>query len=233
MRALWLVLKLVKWDVLRELRRRETVLNMSLFALLLLFVLKLGLGPDRKVTDPLGPVVFWMTILFSGTVGLSQSLVAEREGGRLEGIVTAPVDLGFFYLAKVIATGLYVFLMELLVLGAYVLFFGYERWDLLAALLAVMGVFTAGYIGCGVLLAGMTAALRGGGEIVLRILLLPLMMPLLYLTLQVSESVFGVEVAGGFLGPPMALGTYLSVAGAFDAIYIASGFLIFPKVIEE
>ena len=55
MKALRLLLALVRWDVIREVRRRECVLNMSLFAFLVLFVGKLGLKPDM-VADPAGGV---------------------------------------------------------------------------------------------------------------------------------------------------------------------------------
>lgn len=235
-----LFFSLLKWDILREVRRKETVLNMALFAILILFLVKVGLGPGAapgsshaRVLAAVAPVVFWVTILFSGTVGLSQSLVVEREGARLAGLQMAPFDLGIFYLAKVAATWVYVILMELLVLAMYSMLFRFERWDLLGNLLVVLSLFTLGYIGLGVVLAAMTSALRGGGEIVLRVLLLPLMIPVLYLTLLVSENTMGVRIAGGALGDPLPLAQYVAIVGAFDAIYLTTGFLVFPKVIEE
>ena len=228
-----LFFELLKWDLLRELRRKETVINMSLFAMLLIFVLKLGLGTDAAIVEPVGPVVFWVTILFSGTVGLSQAFVTEQEEGRLAGVQLAPIELGVFYFSKVSSTWLYVLFMEVLVLAAFVTLFKFHRWDLLASVVAVMSVFTLGYIATGVVLASMTASLRGGGEIVLRILLFPLMMPILILTLRVSETVFAVPVASDAPGTPMELGRYLAIVGAFDVIYLTSGFLIFPKVLEE
>jgi hypothetical protein len=96
-----------------------------------------------------------------------------------------------------------------------------------------VGAFTLAYIACGVVLAAMTTSLRGGGEVVLRNLLIPLMLPLIWLTLRVSERVFGAVLAGGALGPPLKLGHYLAAALAFDTIYLAVGYILFPKVLEE
>ena len=233
MSALRLYWTLLRWDIVRELRRREIVLNMTLFAVLILFLMQIGLAHDKVLASTLGPVLLWVTILFTGTVGLSQSFAGERESGRLVGLQLAPLDLGVLYFAKVTAAWIYVMLMEVLVLGAYILLFNFNRWDLLGSILLVMAVFTLGYIAAGVVLSAMTTALRGGGELILRVLLLPLMIPVLYLTLRVSETVFDTVVAGGALGTPLELGTWLAIVGPVDLIYLTTGFLVFPKILEE
>ena len=223
----------IRWDFLRELRRKEIVLNMSLFAVLMLTIAQLGTSGDPAAMKSVGPVFFWMAIVFTGTVGLGQSFAAEREGGRLTGIQLAPIDLGIFYLAKVAATWVYMMLMSIALLGVYMLFFNFMRWDLIPSLLCSIGVFALGYSGAGIILSSMTTALRGGGEIVLRILILPLMVPVILLTLMASEATFGEQVAGGILGPPLALWKYTLTVLSLDAIYIATGYLVFPKIIEE
>ncbi len=228
-----LFFSLLKWDLLREMRRREIVLNMSLFAILMLTIAQMGTGGDSLVVSRVGPVFFWMAVVFTGTVGLSQSFAAEREGGLLSGIQLAPIDLGVFYLAKVVATWIYIMVMGLALLGVYILFFNFMRTDLYPALISVLAVFSLGYTGVGIILSSMTTALRGGGEIVLRILLLPLMVPIVYLTFMVSEATFGVAVANGILGPPLELWKYLLTILSLDAIYLTIGYLVFPKIIEE
>ena len=67
----------------------------------------------------------------------------------------------------------------------------------------------------------------------MRILLFPVMIPLIWLTLRVSQTVFETVLAAEALGPPLSLGAYLALALSFDAIYLAAGFLLFPKVLEE
>lgn len=228
-----LFFSMLRWDLLREIRRRDIVFNMALFAVLMLTIAQMGTSDDSMIMKSVGPVFFWMTIVFTGTVGLSQSFAAEREGGRLIGIQLAPIDLGIFYLAKVAATWIYIMLMGIALLGVYILFFNFMRWDLIPSLLSVVAVFSLGYTGAGIILSSMTTALRGGGEIVLRILILPLMVPVILLTLQVSEAIFGAPIAGGILGPPLELWKYLLTVFSLDAIYLTTGYLVFPKIVEE
>jgi len=236
MKAIRLFLALVRWDVLREVRRKDTVPNMVLFALIVLFLARMGLSPDvtgGRDSQGIGTVVFWITVLFAGTVGLGQSVATEREGNALAGILTSPVDTGVLYLAKVASTTLYVLILELATILLYgVLFDAWPRGSL-PGLIAVLLIFTLAYMAVGVVVAAMTTAVRGGGEVLLRILLFPLMIPMITLTLRVSETVFGTPVAGGTLGPPLDLGRYVGVGIAFDAVYLTTGFLLFPKILEE
>lgn len=239
MRSGWrLFVMFIKWDLVRELRRKEVVINMTLFSALILFIAQIGLGQhmedDLKVpVNHVAPVMFWIAIVFTGTVGLSQSFAAEREGARIAGLQLAPIDLGVFYLAKVVSTWLYVMIMSTVLIAVYVLFFNFEDYAALPSILLVAAVFTLGYIGAGVALSSMTTTLRGGGKIVLRILLVPLMMPSIFLTLDVSESIFGVEIANGGLGLPTSVPVYCAVVGSIDVIYILTGFLVFPKILED
>ena len=71
-----LFFSLLRWDLLRELRRREIVPNMTLFAILMLTIAQLGAGGDLVLFDgdkrieidipgKVGPVFFWMAIVFT------------------------------------------------------------------------------------------------------------------------------------------------------------------------
>ncbi len=233
MKAVSIFLKLLGWDLRREARRRETLPNMLLFALLVLFLARVGVDSEARVSSSVGPVFFWVAILFAGTVGLSQSFAQEREGGALGGIVTSPIDLGTFYLAKVAAASIYVTLLEIALLLVYGIFFAFPPTEQLVKLFGAMMLFTLGYMGAGVVLAAMTTTLRGGGEVVLRIVLVPLMIPFLWIILRQSALFFQTEIAGGVLGGPLRSSHFFVFCVALDAVYLATGYLLFPKVLEE
>lgn len=233
MKELRLFFLLLLWDLRREMRRRETVPNMLLFSLLVLFLARLGVDSEARISGSVGPVFFWVTILFAGTIGLSQSFASEREGGALLGILISPTDMGLFYLAKVAATTIYVFLLEVILLGVHGLLFGFTFVAALPQLLLALALFTLGYMGAGVVLAAMTTTLRGGGEVVLRIVLVPLMIPFLWILLRQSQLFFGAEIAGGVLGGTLEPEHFFTFCAALDAVYLACGFLLFPKVLEE
>ena len=243
MSALRLFGRLLYWDVLREVRRRETIPNMTLFAILVLFIGIMGVGTDRDAAlrgegaltgagGGMGPVLFWVAILFAGTIGLSLTFAAEREGNRLVGIVTAPIDLGLFYLVKVASAWLYVTAMEILVTVVYMIFFNFWPGDRLLEFAAVLAGFTLTYMAAGVLLASLTAQLGAAGEVVLRILAIPFMLPVIWVTLRVSAEVFNTPIAGGSL-EPMDVGHYLGFTGALSTIYLTAGYVLFPLVVEE
>jgi heme exporter protein B len=233
MRSLRLFGALFRWDVVREVRRRDSIPNMVLFALLVLFVSHVGIGTDREMVTAVGPVMFWIAVLFSGTVGLARSFSIEREGDSLGAILTSPADLGLFYLAKVAATWAYVMVMSVAALGIYSILFGFSAWDRLGLILGAVAVFSLAYVAIGVVLAAMTSSTGGSAEVLLRILLIPLMIPLILLVLRTSERLFDAVIAGGALGPPIHPIHFFAAALAFDTIYLCAGYLLFPKVLEE
>jgi heme exporter protein B len=237
-------LAITRWDLVLELRRREAVLNMTLFAVLILFIASYSLqmsafefaeryrltegDAQAFIREEFGPLILWISILFSGTVGLSRAFAVEKEGGALTGVLISPIDPGSFYLAKALATWIYVMVMELLVLVAYIVLFNFSRWDRLPLLLLSMGLFTISYVAAGTVIAALTHSLRGG-EVVLRILLFPIMIPAVIIVTQAGKFVFSPQAPPDALGPGKSLLSLL----ALGTIYTCIGFVLFPKVVEE
>lgn len=224
---------LVRWDLAVEFRRKEASLNMCLFALLLLFIGSYAVAEKTELVDDFGPIFYWIAIIFSGTVGLSRAFLPERENGALSAIVTSPVDPGLIYLAKVVAVWIYVLVMALLVLGSYVILFDFEIYerhlDRALPLLGTTALFVLVYVSPGVLLGAMTAGLQGG-EVVLRILLFPLLLPAIIVVLSANARLFtDPELPITHTSPATAMGTL----GGLAAIYLASCTLLFPRVVEE
>jgi len=228
MTALRSFLAIVKWDVVLELRRREAVLNMSLFAVLILFIASYALSSRPDLLGEIGPLFLWISILFAGTVGLSRAFAVEKEGGALAGVLVSPLDPGLFYLAKVVATWIYVMAMEVLVVAAYVILFDFTRWERLWLLLVTMALFTFAYVAAGTVIAALTSTLRGG-EVVLRILLFPIMIPAVMVVLQAGQAIFPEA-------PRMEAGRVARVVGGLvplGVMYLSVGYVLFPKIVEE
>ncbi len=229
---------LLRWDIAVELRRKEATLNMCLFAGLMLFVGSYAISGDPDLQDEFGPIFYWLAIVFSGTVGLSRAFMIEKEQGALSGLLLAPVDPGVLYLAKVAATWIYVMFMSGVVLLAYVPLFDYELsgdgfgpWWRLGALGVVTALFVLGYVATGVLVAAMTTGLRGG-EVILRTLLFPLMMPAIVIAFAANPRIFHKLETWEI---PATWSPWVAAAalGAFAAIYLSSSFLLFGNVMEE
>ena len=220
---------LIRWDLVIELRRPVSTLNMTIFSLLLLFVGSYAVSTKTEIHEVFGPVYFWTVVLFAGTIGLSRAFAVDRENAAISGILVAPVEAGVCYLAKVVSTWLYVMVMELLLFAAYAVFFDFNHWKGVGALLAIMASFTLTYVALGVVLSAISSNIRAG-EVVLRILIVPLMIPALVVVLVSQEGTFWHRPDGSAnLAPSLCAVALL----AMGAIYLTSGYLLFPKVVEE
>src|SRR5574342_313793 len=88
----------IVWKDLRaELRSKELISSMIVFALLviLIFNFALELKPAARAESAAG--VLWVTTIFTATLGLNRSLAAEKDRGSLDGLLLAPIDRSAVY----------------------------------------------------------------------------------------------------------------------------------------
>ena len=105
---------LVWKDVLIDLRRKDNLLSMLLFAILTLLVFQFALGEDPKLFLTAFPGIIWIIFLMSGVLGLGKSFVQEMETGCMGGLLTAPVDRSVLFLGKMLANTLFLLVTQLL-----------------------------------------------------------------------------------------------------------------------
>ena len=105
---------LVWKDVLIDLRRKDNLLSMLLFAILTLLVFQFALGEEPKMFLMALPGVIWIVFLLSGVLGLGKSYVQEMETGCMGGLLTAPVDRSVLFLGKMLANTLFLLFSQLL-----------------------------------------------------------------------------------------------------------------------
>src|SRR5688500_19879782 len=86
-------------DLRLELRTRESVPAMALFALTTFVIFHFALD-RRSVEGELAAGVLWVTLLFAAVLGISRLFVAEREQGGFDGFLLAPVDRTSLFVAK-------------------------------------------------------------------------------------------------------------------------------------
>ena len=112
-RAVWLILRK---DILIELRTREVLATMGLFALLLVVVFAFAFSMDKTRAQLVGPGIIWVTILFSGTLGLYRLFDRERDHAAMAGLLLAPGGAISVYIAKVLGLVLFITVTEIVVL---------------------------------------------------------------------------------------------------------------------
>lgn len=202
---------LARKDLLLELRGRETLPAMALFAVASLVAFRFAL-PAEQERAALG--LLWIAILFTALLGLVRAFVPEREQGVMDGLVLAPCDRSAIWLGKLLATLAFLLLVELVALPAFWLFF--EGLDLAA--LGAVALADVGICAVGTLLAAMAAAGRAR----------ELLLPLLFLPLALPIVVGGVGAT--VVGDP---GRYLGFLALYDALFAILAWATFEYVITE
>src|SRR5512142_842773 len=145
-------------DLAAELRSRELLAAMLVFALLvvLIFNFAIELQPALRLT--ITPGVLWVTFAFAGTLGLNRSMAMEKDRGCLDGLLLAPVDRSAIYFGKVVSNLVFMMIVEIIVLPVYGLLYNQNLFQPGLLLTIILG--SIGYTVVGTLLAGMAVQTR-------------------------------------------------------------------------
>jgi len=221
MRVLRQIALLAGKDLRIEAGSGRTLGLVVVLGLLVVVVLGLGLGAERRGAAP--AAVLWVAYLFSGVLCFEKTMAAERTDGALTALLLAPVDRGVIYLAKLTSNLVLMAGAAGVITIAGVVFFSF---DLSAAPLEFAAITLLGMIGfaaTGTLMAAATGSSRLEGGL-LALMALPLALPLVMLCAQLTLRVFR---DGGACGAA----DYATLA-AFDAVFLTVGWLLFEWVIE-
>ena len=217
-------------DLRQEIRTREMLTSMVVYALLVLTVYGAALSQvgDRVQVVAFAGGMLWALIVFTSLLGLNRSFAHETESGCLEGILLAPVDRAVIFLAKATSNLIFLTVVELICVPLFFIFFlsGTELAPTTPMIVLPLAVGTVGVAGVGTLLSTMTIDTRGR-DVLLAILLIPVIFPLLYACVSACSVAFmGVEGTFG------TFWTSLAVAAAYDVIMIAAAWGFYEFVVE-
>jgi heme exporter protein B len=214
----------IAWkDLSAELRSRDLLSAMLVFAMLVILIFNFALKLDAKTRMTATSGILWVTFTFAGTLGLNRSMAIEKDRGCLDGLLLAPVDRSSIYFGKLISNLVFMFIVEAIVLPIYSLLYNVNLFN--GGLLLVILLGSVGYIAIGTLLAAMAVQTRTR-DVMLPILLFPVVIPVV---------VAAVEASGGFLqGLPFnELSYWINLLLVYDVIFIAIAFMVFDYVVEE
>ncbi|HKZ43450.1 MAG TPA: heme exporter protein CcmB [Anaerolineales bacterium] len=214
----------IAWkDLAAELRSRELLSAMLVFALLVILIFNFALKLDAKTRIAATSGILWVTFTFAGTLGLNRSMAVEKDRGCLDGLLLAPVDRSSIYFGKVLSNIFFMFIVEAIVLPVYSVLYNINLFN--SGLLLVIFLGSVGYIAIGTLLAAMAVQTRTR-DVMLPILLFPVVIPVV---------VAAVEASSGFLqGLALSEVSYwINLLFVYDLVFIAIAFMVFDYVVEE
>lgn len=219
-RALWAIV----WkDLAAEVRSRELLSAMLVFALLVIFIFNFALELEAGTRRSVAAGVLWVTFAFAGTLGLNRSMAVEKDRGCLDGLLLAPVDRSAIYFGKMIGNLIFMLIIEAIVLPIYSILYNVNVINLGVIGIALLG--SIGYTAVGTLLSSMAVQTRTR-DVLLPILLFPVVLPLF---------IAAVKASAGFLqGIPMdEITPWINLLIVYDVIFTAVGFMVFDYIVEE
>src|SRR5450759_4770163 len=106
-------------DLSAELRSRELLSAMLVFALLVVLIFNFALELDAGTRRVATPGILWVTLAFAGTLGLNRSMAVEKDRGCLDGLLLAPVDRTAIYFGKTIGNLVFMLLVAAIIVPIY------------------------------------------------------------------------------------------------------------------
>ena len=224
MKEFWGPVFTIAWkDILLEVRTRDIVVSVFVFALLVVVVFNFSLNVTARVVDELAPGILWVAFAFAGVLAMNRAFSVEKDKGTLEGLLLAPVSRDSIYLGKMLGTFLFMVVVEAVVLPVFAAVLGFSGFSLglvLAILLATLGFATVGTLFSAV------AVHTRSKEIMLPALFFPVVLPVIIAAVEASSDAIGSD-------SPIGITSWLGLIAVFDAVFLVLCPWLFGLVVEE
>ncbi|MBK8030335.1 MAG: heme exporter protein CcmB [Chloroflexi bacterium] len=214
---------IIRKDLQAELRSRELIGSMGLFALLSILIFSFALELDRIARVEAISGVLWVTIVFSSILGLNRSMAMERDQGNLEALLIAPIDRGAIFVGKLIGNFLFTLTVGAVLLPLMTILYNLSLITPMLILTLLLGIL--GFTVIGTLLAGMTVQTRAR-DALLPIVMMPVALPLLLLAVRATTGIINAAPEDQWLA-------FVQILGVLDLVFLGVCFLLFDFVIEE
>jgi heme exporter protein B len=221
-------LSLAAKDLKVELRSKEMVSAMFLFALLIVLAFRFGfaeaLSAEGFSTSDLAASALWICFSFAAIIGMHTSFAKEKDRETLDGLLLCPIDRSSIFLGKVLANLVLVFLVDLLAILFFALFFAYDFGGNMTgvAVIALLGTLSLVLVGT---IVGAISVNTRAREVLLPILLIPL---IAFTVIIPSVSATRKAISGDLSA---AVGEIQSILG-FAVIFGAVGYFMFDYIME-
>ena len=216
---------LVRKDLLLEVRTKETVPAMALFALVAYVLFHFALHRNALEGD-LAAGVLWVTVLLAAVLGVNRLFVAESEQGGFDGFLLAPVDRTAMLVAKVVALLCFLVVVEVIAVPAFfLLLLGPSAGPAFPELLAILALADIGLAVVGTLAAGLAVQTRAR-DLIGPLVTLPLLVPVVIAAARSTAPLFSVPAGG-------VEAKWLAVLGLYDLVFVLLAYAVFDFLLED
>ena len=223
MKFLSKALTITRKDIIAELRTKETIVSVLVFALLVIVVFNFAFGTDSELMTAVAPGILWVAFAFAGVLSLNRAFIPEKEEGCFEGLMACPVSRETIYVGKMLSSLIFMLIVEAITLPVFALLFNLPVLSPEIIITTVLA--TVGFVAVGTLFSALSVNTKAR-EMVLPILFLPIAVPVIICAVKASELALAGESWG-------SLSSWLQIIVAFDVIFLVASYLTFNFVVEE
>ncbi len=198
---------LIRRDLLLTWRRRGDALNPALFALMVVVLFPLALGPEPNQLAAIAAGIVFVAILLAGLLALDTLFRSDHDDGTLEQLVLSPHPLSLL-LASRIAVHWLTTALPLIVIAPLLAEMLHLPRSVLPVLLTALALATPLLSLLGAVCVALTVGMRRSGML-LALLVLPLYVPVLIFAAGACNA---AQVGLPFLAPLLWLGAALVMA---------------------
>ena len=224
MSTFWKPMIALLWkDILLELRSKDIIVSVFVFALLVIVIFNFALGPTPQMVALVAPGILWVAFTFGGVLGLNRSFGAEKDQGNLSGLMLAPIGRDVIYFGKMLGNLLFMVVVEAIVFPVFAVLFNLPL--LMPGLIPVALLATLGIVTVGTVFSAMAVNTRSR-EVLLPVLFFPVVIPVIVAAVEASGVVIrGEDVSG--------LTRWIPFIVVFDLIFLVVCPLAFQAIVEE
>jgi heme exporter protein B len=218
-------LLLAKKDLYSELKTKQVLATMIIFAGLVILVFSFAFDPANNTIKAVIPGVVWVIIVFSGILGLNRSFISEQRNDTMQGLMIAPMDASSIFLGKLFANFAMILVVEVISVPFLFLLFNFKILGSLPLFILVLFIGSFGFISIGTFLAALAANSKSS-EMLLPLLLFPITSPILIGVVQATRiTLTNMEKVSSALA-------WIQLVSAYDVIFFVLCFLLIEYVLE-
>jgi heme exporter protein B len=216
---------LMNKDVVIELRSKESMATLTLFAAVLAFVFAFGFMGDPQVNLQVVPGILWASLLFTGALGVGRTFAREQEQDVFTALILSPVPRAMILASKVcinllLSLGTMLFMTPLIAILLHVDLSPY--WQELSILIFLSAL---GFTLTATPLAVMAINARFP-EVLLPMVVFPLVSPVMICGVRGCAALLGTSVDQDYWA-------WAQMMLAFDLMIGLGSFFLFDWMVNE
>lgn len=217
------VFAIINKDLRAEMRSRELISVMVLFAFLSILIFSFALELDRVAREESVSGVLWVTLIFASILGFNRSMAMERDQGNIDAMLLAPISRSAIFIGKLVGNYLFTLIVGLVMLPIMTILYNLTLISPWVILTTGVGIF--GFSTIGTLLATMTVQTRAR-EALLPIAMLPVVLPFLLAAVRATTGILSDKPQADWL-------VWVQVLFGISLVYLVLCVFLYGFVVEE